>query len=84
MSETEIPADAKGKAPEKEPEARCWIEQATLRVEVPLFMANGEYIAYGMLHKAELITDIFFRQMEIQARKEKELRSPILRPVGGS
>ncbi len=73
---------AKEKAPEspKQPEARSRIDRGMLLVEIPLFMPNGEFIAYGMLHKSQLMVDDFFRQLERQATQAEGPR--IIRPEG--
>jgi hypothetical protein len=71
------------KPEEKPKEARCFIDKGVLRVEVPLFMPNGEYIAYGMLHKAANVAAMFFRHIEREAAKERQMRQDILTPVGG-
>lgn len=62
------------------PEARCWIEKGILTVQVPLFMPNGEFIAYGMLHKAMTIVSSFFRHIEKEAAEKEGPR--ILTPAG--
>lgn len=67
---------------EKPPEARCWIDKGILRVEVPLFMPNGEYVAYGMLHKAMGIVNGFFRHIEKESQKDDTLGRNILMPTG--
>ena len=64
------------------PEARCWIDKGILRVELPLFMPNGEYIAYGMLHKAMDIVAKFFHHIEKEAQKDAALANKILTPAG--
>lgn len=69
-------------APAAPPEARCWVDQGILRLEVPLFMPNGEYIAYGMLHKATQIVSAFFRHIERETQKDAELGRRILTPTG--
>jgi len=73
--------NGQGDAPEKPPEAQAWIENGVLRVTMPLLMPNGEYIAYGMLHKAQLIVASYFAMIEREAAK----RAPgprILTPTG--
>jgi hypothetical protein len=70
------------KQDEKPPEGRCWVDKGILRVEVPLFMANGEFIAYGMLHKAAQLVTSFFRHIEREATKERQMKQDILTPVG--
>ena len=76
--------EAKEAAPQgvPPPQARCWIDQGILRVEVPLFMPNGEFIAYGMLHKAMGIAEKFILHIEGEAKKDAELRGRILTPAG--
>lgn len=69
------------KQDEKPPEGRCWVEKGVLRVEVPLFMVNGEYVAYGMLHKATTLVEAFFKHIEKEAARKAE-GSRILTPVG--
>lgn len=64
----------------KMPEARCRIEDGMLHVEVPLFMPNGEYIAYGMLHKAAGIVTAFFFQLAREAAAQDKTR--IITPAG--
>jgi hypothetical protein len=66
--------------PEKR-EARTFIDKGVLHVEIPLFMPNGEYIAYGMLYKAQLIVEKFFRHIEREAQREIESKR-ILTPAG--
>ena len=63
------------------PEGRCWIDKGILRVELPLFMPNGEYIAYGMLQKATQMVAAFFKLIEREAAEQKGPR--ILTPAGG-
>lgn len=67
---------------DKQPQARCWIDQGMLRVEVPLFMLNGEFIAFGILHKATQLVAAFFRHIEREAQKDAELRNKIITPAG--
>lgn len=62
------------------PQGRVWIDAGVLRVEVPLFMPNGEYIAYGMLHKAALMVALYFKAIEREAAQQKGPR--ILTPAG--
>lgn len=62
------------------PEAKCWIEQGVLHVQMPLLMPNGEFIAYGMLHKAALIVTTFFLHLEKEAAQQRGPR--ILTPAG--
>ena len=62
-------------------EAKGFIDKGVLHVEVPLFMPNGEYIAYGMLHKAGQMVSVFFSHIEKETRKNPE-PTRILRPAG--
>ena len=65
-----------------QPEAKCWVDQGMLRVEVPLLMPNGEFIAYGMLHKATYIVNLFFRTIDREMQKSAEMRNRIITPAG--
>ena len=67
--------------PERPKEASCGIDNGILHVEIPLFMPNGEYVAYGMLHKASLIVNTFFRAVELEAKKNAP-GSRIITPAG--
>ena len=64
----------------KPPEGRCWIENGILRVELPLLMPNGEFIAYGMLHKAAQIVESYFKVIEREIAQQK---GPRILPVTG-
>ncbi len=78
MDKAGVTGPAPGNTPQ--PEGRCWIEDGMLRVEVPLFMPNGEYVAYGLLHKAALMVTTFFKVLEREAAEQKGPR--ILTPAG--
>lgn len=67
---------------EKPPQARVWIEQGILNVQAPLFMPNGEFIALGMLQKGSQMVEAFFRHIQREAAKDRELESRILTPIG--
>lgn len=77
--QTEVKQETPPEAPK---EARTWIDKGLLHVEVPLFMPNGEFIAYGMLHKATQIVNIFFRTVERESQKDAELTRRIITPAG--
>lgn len=70
------------KMDEKTPQAGCKIENGFLTVQVSLFVPNGEFLAYGMLHKASQITAAFFQHIEREARKAAEMHNRIITPAG--
>ena len=83
MEKSDGPKDETNEQKQSPGEARCWIDKGILRVEVPLFMPNGEFLAYGMLHKAMQSANNFYRMIEREAAKERKLTNDILTPVGG-
>ena len=68
-------------APEEKSRATARIDKGILLVEVPLFIRDGEFMAYGMLHKASQMVDQFFRHVEKEAQGEG-LGRRILTPAG--